>query len=189
MSLMLEKDSNNCGHFSIQGSHRTLKIDPPAEQKAMYAWLGLTQSKLHDGFFFGDRPGSTKERLADLAASREEELILQVKVWREHLQHLMARKRPFPKAKRFEAAPAAAARLEPVADTQLNLNSQPTPSSAAQSDYSPTVRMPVASDKKFAVRNYELNSNNRNLARRKKKKRKKKRKMVALLADDTPMRS
>ncbi|XP_001361136.3 uncharacterized protein [Drosophila pseudoobscura] len=149
----------------------------------------LTQSKLHRGFFFGIRPASTKERLADLAASREEELRLQVKVWREHLQHLMARKRPFPKAKRFEAAPAAAARLEPVADTQLNLNSQPTPSSAAQSDYSPTVRMPEASDKKFADQNYELNSNNRNLARRKKKKRKKKRKMVALLADDTPMRS
>ncbi|XP_033254706.1 uncharacterized protein LOC117194159 [Drosophila miranda] len=149
----------------------------------------LTQSKLHRGFFFGIRPASTKERLADLAASREEELRLQEKVWREHLQHLMARKRPFPKAKWFEAAPAAAARLEPVADTQLNLKSQPTPSSAAQSDDSPTVRMPVASDKKFAVRNYELNSNNRNPARRKKKKRKKKRKMVALLAGDNPMRS
>ncbi|XP_017150818.1 uncharacterized protein LOC108161017 [Drosophila miranda] len=119
----------------------------------------LTQSKLHRGFFFGIRPASTKERLADLAASREEELRLQEKVWREHLQHLMARKRPFPKAKRFEAAPAAAA------------------------------SMPVASDKKVAVRNYELNSNNRSPARRKKKKRKKKRKMVALLADDNPMRS
>ncbi|EDV55296.2 uncharacterized protein LOC6547597 [Drosophila erecta] len=62
-------------------------------------------------FSFGIRPASQKESLYDLALAKEEELKLEDRVWKEHQQQ-MKLKRPI-KPKRFEAAPANAARLEP----------------------------------------------------------------------------
>ncbi|KAH8365218.1 hypothetical protein KR084_006235 [Drosophila pseudotakahashii] len=62
-------------------------------------------------FSFGIRPASQKESMYDLALAKEEELKLEDRVWEEHQQQMKLR-RPI-KPKRFEAAPAAAARLEP----------------------------------------------------------------------------
>ncbi|XP_022233227.2 protein piccolo [Drosophila obscura] len=153
------------------------------------------QSKLHRGFFFGIRPANAKERLTDLAAAREEELKLRGKVWREHLQRLMARKRPFFKPKRYEEAPAAAARLEPVepksaVDTQLNLKSlsmllksRPT-SAPSQSVEDPAGRMPVSSGIN-PIQAKQLKTTEHHPTRRRKKKKKM---MLALRPTDNQMR-
>ncbi|SPP72923.1 uncharacterized protein LOC117581901 [Drosophila guanche] len=147
--------------------------------------LSKANSTLHPGFVFGIRPAGAKEKLAALAAARSEELKLRGKVWQEHLQHLMARKRPYLKPKRYEVAPPAAARLEPVdpkpsvvpplnhKSLLLLLKSRPT-SAPVQQD-----RMPVTPAKHLAIRNYELlpkklNGTKRHPAPRMNKKRKKK---------------
>ncbi|BFG06312.1 uncharacterized protein DMAD_04845 [Drosophila madeirensis] len=162
--------------------------------------LSKTNSTLHPGFVFGIRPAGTKEKLADLGAARSEELKLRGKVWREHLQHLMARKRPYLKPKRYEVAPPAAARLEPVdpkpsvvpplnlKSLSLLLKSRPT-SAPAQHVGVPAGRMPVSPAKHLAIRNYELlpeklNSTKRHPAPRRKKKRKKKKMLLALRPTD-----
>ncbi|XP_034650281.1 uncharacterized protein LOC117889881 [Drosophila subobscura] len=162
--------------------------------------LSKANSTLHPGFVFGIRPAGTKEKLADLAAARSEELMLRGKVWQEHLQHLMARKRPYLKPKRYEVAPPAAARLEPVdpkpsAVPPLNLKSlssllksRPT-SAPAQHVGVPAGRMPVSPAKHLAIRNYELlpkrlNGTKRHPAPRRKKKRKKKKMLLALRPTD-----
>ncbi|XP_043641933.1 uncharacterized protein LOC122612407 [Drosophila teissieri] len=72
-------------------------------------------------FSFGIRPASQKESLYDLALAKEEELKLEDRVWEEHLQQ-MKLKRPI-KPKRFEAAPANAARLEPFQEPRKPLKS------------------------------------------------------------------
>lgn len=72
-------------------------------------------------FSFGIRPASQKESLYDLAVAKEEELKLQDRVWEEHQQQMKLR-RPV-KPKRFEVAPAAAARLEPFQEPRKPLKS------------------------------------------------------------------
>jgi len=75
----------------------------------------------HHVFSFGIRPASQKESMYDLALAREEELKLEDRVWEEHQQQMKLR-RPV-KPKRFEAAPPAAARLEPFEEPPKPLQS------------------------------------------------------------------
>ncbi|XP_002034674.2 uncharacterized protein LOC6610058 [Drosophila sechellia] len=70
-------------------------------------------------FSFGIRPASQKETLYDLAMAKEEEMKLQDRVWEEHQQQMRLR-RPM-KPKRYEVAPAAAARLEPFQEPRKPL--------------------------------------------------------------------
>ncbi|XP_016975491.2 pollen-specific leucine-rich repeat extensin-like protein 1 [Drosophila rhopaloa] len=72
-------------------------------------------------FSFGIRPASQSESLYDLALAKEEELKLGDRVWEEH-QHQLRQRRPI-KPKRFEAAPEAAARLEPLQEPRRPIES------------------------------------------------------------------
>ncbi|XP_017072697.1 uncharacterized protein LOC108108954 [Drosophila eugracilis] len=67
-------------------------------------------------FSFGIRPASQQESMYDLALAKEEEIKLEDRVWEEHQKQIKL-KRPI-KPKRFEIAPAAAARLEPYHQPQ-----------------------------------------------------------------------